>query len=100
MPRPMKMIRDHVPGVDPARTRKGEPDDEVVLFLIKFLEEYDEFTHAPDKRNAALELADMLEVVHSLAWRHGFDMLDIEDLRRVKAGTHGCFHHLTILEDL
>jgi predicted house-cleaning noncanonical NTP pyrophosphatase (MazG superfamily) len=94
----MKMIRDHIPGLSWKRQAAASLALERILFHEKLLEEFDEFMDARGD-DAADELADLLEVVHSLAHRHAFDMDDIENRRRAKAATHGCFHRLTILED-
>jgi len=97
-----KMVRDNVPGTLRASghkvaTRTLQPTEMMKALRAKIDEEVAEYDAAPDDQHAALELADLLEVVMTLAGRRGFNEATIQQLREAKAAQRGTFERALFL---
>jgi predicted house-cleaning noncanonical NTP pyrophosphatase (MazG superfamily) len=56
-----------------------------------------EYDAAPDDDHAAMELADLIEVVMAIARRRGFTEAAIQQLREAKAAQRGTFERALFL---
>lgn len=88
-----KVIRDHIPEVIEKSGKKYEikvlNDEEYLAGLKKKLvEEIDEFIEADDVN----ELADILEVVYSIARLKGVSKKQLEEMRKAKETMNGGFN--------
>jgi predicted house-cleaning noncanonical NTP pyrophosphatase (MazG superfamily) len=87
-----KLVRDNIPEIMKAagkscETRSISGDELVDALKTKLLEELAEF----DEKHDAEELADMLEVVLSLASAIGLNTIELERIRQRKAERNGAF---------
>lgn len=94
-----KLIRDHIPGVQPEQTRSAEAFEIPELFRRKLAEEYDEFLAAPSGDEEVEELADLLEVVHSIIRRSGHSIASVEFEMEMKNHERGGFDECVVLID-
>ena len=94
----MKLIRDNIPEIMKARgespkTHVADEDEFRHLLVMKLVEEAHEFKLKP----SAGELADVLEVVHSLAQQYGgFGVVD--EVRKKKFAERGGFGKRIVLD--
>jgi predicted house-cleaning noncanonical NTP pyrophosphatase (MazG superfamily) len=94
-----KLVRDRIPelmrdaGIKPQFVRAAEADLTPRL-LDKLLEEAEEVRAEP----CVEELADVLQVLHSLATRLGVPWERVESVMLEKAGTRGGFDQGWLLE--
>lgn len=93
-----KLVRDKIPNIIENNGEKCEvkilEEESFVLELKKKLkEEVDEYMNAQDSTNALEELADILEVIHSLAETHDKSIKDVEKIRQLKLKNHGGFNN-------
>ena len=91
-----KLIRDKVPALMLASGRKMVTRTVVgqelrAALRAKIDEEVAEYDAAANDDIAAVELADLLEVVMALAARHGFDEATIQRIRATKAEQRGAY---------
>ena len=91
-----KLIRDKVPAMMLASGRKIVTRTVVgqelrAALRTKIDEEVAEYDAAVDDDLAAVELADLLEVIMALAKGHGFDEATIQRIRATKADQRGGF---------
>lgn len=96
MPRYNKIVRDRIPNIIQASgkksiVRKLSPDEMMIHLREKLTEELNEYLIATKPRESLEELADMLEVIRSLAKMHNVDWVQLEDYRIQKAKTRGGF---------
>jgi predicted house-cleaning noncanonical NTP pyrophosphatase (MazG superfamily) len=90
-----KLVRDKIPdiirasGTDPF-IRIADPGEYRDLLRAKLAEEVQEFLDS-DRDVDVEELADILEVVFTLAERAGISRGDLEDIRAAKAEERGGF---------
>jgi predicted house-cleaning noncanonical NTP pyrophosphatase (MazG superfamily) len=97
-----KLVRDLVPGILRASghklvTRTLVGKDLMDALRAKIDEEAAEYDAAIDDEHAAMELADLLEVVMALARRRGFSEARIEELRAAKVAQRGTFDRAVFL---
>lgn len=94
-----KLVRDKIPEIIEATGKNYETTavnkDDCIKYLIKkFDEEIEEFKEAYDTE----ELADILEIVHGLAYHLGVGMDELEKVRADKYATRGGFEDGIVLE--
>ncbi len=80
--------------------RTLEKDEFLVCLKEKLVEEAKEVFDAKNKQELASELADVLEVIHSLAKAHDFEFEDIDALRMDKLNERGSFEHRIYMEEI
>lgn len=91
-----KLVRDKVPAIMLAAghksvTRTLQGSDLLAALRAKIDEEVSEYDASTDDQHAAVELADLLEVIMAIAKRRGFDEATILQLREAKAAQRGTF---------
>jgi predicted house-cleaning noncanonical NTP pyrophosphatase (MazG superfamily) len=72
-------------------------EDYIKYFLKKAYEELDEYCAAETDGEAVEELADLLEVIRSLAKQHGSFIEEVETVRIEKAEKRGGFEDKVFL---
>lgn len=102
MPAYNKLVRDRIPEIIAATgknysTRILDQEEFIIELKKKSLEELEEYINANNNDEALEELADLLEVIHSLAESHGASIETVEELRRKKAGQRGGFKEKVFL---
>lgn len=102
MPTYNKLVRDKIPQIIEATDKKYKTerlnDDDYIKYLKhKGYEELDEYCSAQSNEEAVEELADLLEVIHTLANYHGFSMEEVEKVRKEKADKRGGFQEKILL---
>ena len=96
-----KLVRDKIPSIiknagDPPTTHIAGDQEFVDALKAKLLEEVNEYIESKDPE----ELADILEVVHTLAKDHHLDPDQLEQLRQKKLGQKGGFDKRIILDQV
>ena len=94
-----KLVRDNIPNIIEAKGKtpivhtalKGEYLDKL---YEKITEELNEFISKPSRE----EIADILEVVYSICSTYGYNLDEIEKIRREKQLKRGGFEKQIILE--
>lgn len=91
-----KLIRDRIPAIiensgKKFKTRQLSNEEYIKELKKKAFEELDEFVEAQSNEEAREELADLLEVIHSLAEYYGSSFSEIEKTRKQKAEMRGGF---------
>ncbi|MCM3665838.1 nucleoside triphosphate pyrophosphohydrolase [Mesobacillus subterraneus] len=91
-----KLVRDRIPEIisrsgKTFNTRQLTSEEYIRELKNKALEELNEFINSNNKHDAGEELADLLEVMHSLAEYNGFDFTEIEEIRQHKEKSRGGF---------
>jgi predicted house-cleaning noncanonical NTP pyrophosphatase (MazG superfamily) len=91
-----KLVRDRIPGIiaKGGKTYKTITldDDQFRSELQKKLkEEMQEYLNAENDQEAVEELADVLEIIYSLAEDHGVFIEELERVRHTKAQKRGGF---------
>ena len=95
----MKLVRDKIPEIMQAdgktpKTHIADKEEFQRLLVSKLVEEVHEFRLKP----SAEELADILEVVHTLS-NELYDGMDkVEEVRKKKAAERGGFSKKIVLE--
>ncbi|CAH1224464.1 nucleoside triphosphate pyrophosphohydrolase [Paenibacillus sp. JJ-223] len=105
MPIYNKLVRDKIPHIitssgKECRTRILDPEEYKQELRMKLHEESDEYFSAKNDQEALEELADMLEVIRSLAEVHGANAAQLDKLRADKAEAHGGFQERVYLIDV
>lgn len=100
-----KLVRDRIPEIihqsgKSFNTRKLEHQDYIQELKNKAFEELNEYAQSNSSLEAAEELADLLEVMHSLAEVHGFTFDQIEKIRHRKAEERGKLRERIFLIDV
>ncbi|MBT2636691.1 nucleoside triphosphate pyrophosphohydrolase [Bacillus sp. ISL-39] len=91
-----KLVRDRIPEIihqsgKSFNTRKLVHEDYIKELKNKAFEELNEYVQSNSNQEAAEELADLLEVMHSLAEVQGYTIDQIEEIRKRKAEVRGGF---------
>jgi|SRR5690625_3923565 len=102
MPVYNKLVRDKIPEIIRQDNKKCTTEilDEKrypIELKKKLREELDEYLLAKDDSEAIEELADMLEIIHSLAKTHQADIKQVEKVRLEKAKERGGFEQRIFL---
>lgn len=97
MPVYNKLVRDRIPEIitndgKTCTTKILEDKDYIKELRKKSLEELDEYMNAKNDEEAVEELADVLEIIHSLAKCHGATFEKVEEVRKQKAKKRGGFN--------
>lgn len=105
MPTYNKLIRDKIPEMikmtgKKANTTTLSDDDYVKELKKKTKEELQEYLEADNDQDALEELADLLELIHSLATVHGTTIEGVEKIREQKTEQRGGFREKTFLIDV
>ncbi|MCM3122883.1 MULTISPECIES: nucleoside triphosphate pyrophosphohydrolase [unclassified Mesobacillus] len=100
-----KLVRDRIPQIinqsgKSFNTIKLENEEYIKELKNKAFEELNEYTNSANNQEAAEELADLLEVMHSLAEVHGYKFDQIEEIRQRKAEVRGGFKERIYLIDV
>ncbi len=99
-----KLVRDRIPDIIRAdgkqcRTRQLLDEELQEALRTKCMEEWQEYLEAADDEAALEELADLTEVIQTLASLHGFNLEDLEGRRAAKAAERGGFQRMIFLID-
>jgi predicted house-cleaning noncanonical NTP pyrophosphatase (MazG superfamily) len=102
MPTYNKLIRDKIPDIIRSEgkefTTRTLSEEEYIHELRKKLqEELQEYLSTNNDEDALEELADLLELVYTLATVHGSTQEDLERIRRQKAAKRGGFQEKVLL---
>ncbi|MEW9109597.1 nucleoside triphosphate pyrophosphohydrolase [Cytobacillus gottheilii] len=105
MPLYNKLVRDKIPAIinntaKDFHTKRLSEDEYIIELKKKLNEEISEYQIAGDNQDALEELADVLEIIHSLAIVHGADIDEIEKIRQKKAEEKGSFQERIFLIDV
>jgi predicted house-cleaning noncanonical NTP pyrophosphatase (MazG superfamily) len=105
MPTYNKLVRDKIPQIIENNgekfTAKVLNDEDYIKFLkIKAYEELDEYSAAETDEEAVEELADLLEVIQTLAKHHGSSIEEVEAVRKDKAEKRGGFQQKLFLIEI
>lgn len=97
-----KLVRDKIPQIikqnnAECKTRKLDTNEFKVFLKKKLIEEAEELNQA-DLENVKNELADVLEVVYSLAKEYDIPLKEIEGKRKNKKIKRGGFKKMILLE--
>ncbi|WP_284035609.1 nucleoside triphosphate pyrophosphohydrolase [Neobacillus sp. 114] len=96
MPIYNKLVRDKIPEIIESTGKKCSckvlNDDEYIKALQeKCYEELDEYVSSTTNTETLEELADLLEIFHSLADYYGFSIEQVEEIRKRKLEQRGGF---------
>lgn len=105
MPTYNKLVRDKIPHIitssgKECRTRILDQEEFKQELRTKLREESDEYVSAVSDQEALEELADILEVIRSLAEMHGANAAQLDKLRADKAEVRGGFQERVYLIDV
>jgi predicted house-cleaning noncanonical NTP pyrophosphatase (MazG superfamily) len=97
-----KLVRDGIVDIIQAdglntEIRELSPEEVVQELLKKAVEEATELSEAEGTEEIEKEMADVLEVLHSLSERLGISMEEVEQLRQIRAAKRGRFEKGTYL---
>ncbi|WP_019240893.1 MULTISPECIES: nucleoside triphosphate pyrophosphohydrolase [Bacillus] len=96
MPVHNKLVRDLIPNIiektgKKFTTRILDEEEYVKELKIKSKEELNEYFEAENDEDAVEELADLLEIIHTLTYCHGSTPEKLEQVRKEKAAKRGGF---------
>jgi predicted house-cleaning noncanonical NTP pyrophosphatase (MazG superfamily) len=96
MPIYNKLVRDRIPEIieytgKKFLTRILNNEEYITELKKKSFEELQEYVQTTNNEDAIEELADLLEIIHTLAEYHGSSIQMIEEVRKVKAEKRGGF---------
>lgn len=95
----VKLVRDKIPELYPQHTyRRADQAEMLLLLRVKLAEEVGEALSASTQQALAEELADVLDVVSSLAALSGIGSSRLADLRGSKQAERGNFMDGWVLE--
>jgi predicted house-cleaning noncanonical NTP pyrophosphatase (MazG superfamily) len=102
MPLYNKLVRDQIPEIIASTgkqfsTKILENQEYIRELKKKSKEELDEYINADSNEAAIEELADLLEVIHSLARVHGSSIEEVEQVRKEKFKQRGGFDKRILL---
>lgn len=105
MPLHNKLVRDQIPEIIASTgkrysTRILEDQEYISELKKKSSEELDEYINADSNESAIEELADLLEVIHSLARVHGSSLEEVEQVRKEKFTERGGFDKRILLVEV
>ncbi|TGB02897.1 nucleoside triphosphate pyrophosphohydrolase [Halobacillus salinus] len=100
-----KLVRDKIPDIMGAlgktfNTRTLGDREYVESLRQKLQEESAEYLKTDNDQDALMELADMLEVIHALAYTHHATFEELEHIRQHKKRERGAFLNRTYLMDV
>lgn len=100
-----KLVRDRIPEIieKSGSTYRSKILDETEYkeeLRKKLVEEIDEYLNAGNDGEAIEELADVMELIHSLAITHGSTMKEVESVRIEKAEKRGGFEEKIYLVEV
>ncbi|MFE7062043.1 phosphoribosyl-ATP pyrophosphohydrolase [Sutcliffiella sp. NPDC057660] len=100
-----KVVRDNIPQIIEATgkkftTRILKDQDFIKHLKQKCYEELNEYCAADTNEEAIEELADLMEIIRSLAQYHGTSMEEVEKLRQGKAVKRGGFEEKVFLVEV
>ncbi|WP_026575702.1 nucleoside triphosphate pyrophosphohydrolase [Bacillus sp. UNC438CL73TsuS30] len=96
MPTYNKLVRDRIPEIidntgKTFSTKTLNNDEYITELRKKSFEELEEYMNTNNNEDAIEELADLLEIIHSLAEYHGASIEKVEEVRQKKAEKRGGF---------
>jgi predicted house-cleaning noncanonical NTP pyrophosphatase (MazG superfamily) len=96
MPIYNKLVRDRIPEIiendgKKLSTKILSDNDYIKSLKEKSFEELNEYVNTDNDADALEELADLLEIIHSLAECHGASIEKVEEIRKKKAEKRGGF---------
>jgi predicted house-cleaning noncanonical NTP pyrophosphatase (MazG superfamily) len=96
MPNYNKLVRDNIPQIIKRKGKKFSAkvlngEDYIKYLRLKAYEELDEYCAAETNEEAVEELADLLEVIWTLAKHHGSSIEEVEAVKKDKAEKCGGF---------
>lgn len=95
----MKLVRDKIPELYPQHAyRKADQAEMLLLLRLKLVEEVGEALSAPTQLDLAQELADVMDVVSSLAALSGIGSNQLAGFRNEKRAERGGFVDGWVLE--
>ena len=105
MPIYNKLVRDKIPEIIKSsgkeyRTKHLNAGEYIKELRTKLNEETNEYIEADSDAQALEELADVLEIIHSLAIVHGANFEAVEDIRKTKHIRRGGFQEKIFLIDV
>lgn len=105
MPIYNKLVRDKIPEIIKSsgkefRTKQLNEAEYIKELRTKLNEEISEYLESDLDSQALEELADVLEIIHSLAVVHGSNFETIEEIRKVKYIKRGGFQEKIFLIDV
>jgi predicted house-cleaning noncanonical NTP pyrophosphatase (MazG superfamily) len=105
MPVYNKLVRDHIPEMIASTgkqysTRILENQEYISELRMKSKEELEEYMIADSNEAAIEELADLLEVISSLAKVHGSSFEEVEKVRKEKFKERGGFDRKILLVEV
>jgi predicted house-cleaning noncanonical NTP pyrophosphatase (MazG superfamily) len=91
-----KLVRDKIPEIIEKKgkkytTKKLDTSSYIQELKVKFNEELNEYMESENDADSIEELADVLEIIHSLAIIHGKSFNDVEATRQKKFIERGGF---------
>jgi len=94
-----KLVRDNIPKIikkdgGECKFHAANNDEYKILLFAKLREEVDEFITKP----SAEEIADVLEVIETIARVNGIGLDEIKMWKMDKKATHGGFNKKIVLE--
>jgi len=94
-----KLIRDKIPEIIESSNKEYkihtvDKDETIKYLILKFSEEINEFKESYSIK----ELADILEIIHGLAYHLNYDMNELESIRKKKYNDRGGFEEGIILD--
>ncbi|WP_096439510.1 nucleoside triphosphate pyrophosphohydrolase [Alteribacter populi] len=105
MPVYNKLVRDRIPEVIESTGKKANfmtlnEADFAQQAKEKLKEEVEEYFNAESDRDSIEELADIMELLHSLAGIHGATPEELEKVRVRKAKNRGAFNKWLFLKEV
>ncbi|NBI28164.1 nucleoside triphosphate pyrophosphohydrolase [Chengkuizengella marina] len=105
MPMYNKLVRDHIPDIisnngKQFQIRVLNKNEYFTELRLKLKEELDEYLNTNTNEHAIEELADMLEIIYTLANEHGISLDVLENIRKEKVRKRGGFKEKIFLIDV
>lgn len=105
MPTYNKLVRDKIPEIIKGNNKKYniiklDDNNYVQKLRNKFQEEVSEYLESTSDKNALEELADILEIIHSLSLIHNSNFEKVEFIRQKKLKERGGFTKKNFLVDV
>lgn len=100
-----KLVRDKIPEIirrngQLCKVKRLDQSEYHSELRKKLKEELNEYLETESNGEAIEELADMLEIIHSLSEIHGRGFKDVEEVRRKKVEERGGFKEKIYLVDV
>lgn len=105
MPTYNKLVRDKIPEIIHKTGKKFttsilNEEQYITELKKKSFEELEEYMNTTTHEDALEELADVLEIIHTLAICHGSSIEEVEKIRQRKAENRGGFEERVYLVDV